>query len=132
MDRLNQRTQILELVTTLRYAKQIALVHDALDVIEIVPIYRDPGMTCRQNELHEVLYRRVKIGSHDLRTWRHHFPGHFIAEVDNGLDHLACILLKNSFFLSCIDERLDLFLRSLLFLLRRFDIFFPPSEIIQS
>ena len=53
-----------------------------------------------------------------------------LAEVHDQLDHLACVLLENPFFLPCVDEGLDLLLRGLLFL-GGFDVFFPALKVLQ-
>src|SRR5262249_44962110 len=56
--RLDQGAEILELVAPLPAAQQIALVNDAFNVVEIVSINRNPGMTLVNQKLKQFFYRR--------------------------------------------------------------------------
>jgi hypothetical protein len=104
--------------------------NDSLNIVQLIPINRNTRVALRGDQFQQLLDRRVDVDRHNLHSRCHHFARDLIAEVYDGLDHLAFITLENSLFLTGVDECLDFILGSLLFL-DWLHLFFPPVEIVQ-
>src|SRR3989475_6476308 len=128
--RFDQRAEIIELVAPLPDAQQIAFVNDAFNIVEVIAINGNPGMTLVDHKLKQFLHRRVYVDCHNLSARCHYISRHDVAELQDRLDHFAFVAFQNSFFLAGIDERLNLFFRGFLFL-SRFYLIFQAVKIVQ-
>src|SRR6187399_344502 len=125
-----QRSKRLELFTTLPDTEQITFMDDAFDIVQVIAKHRNPGVSTRGDQLHQLFHRRIDFQRNDMGSGRHHFPGNLVSELHDRLNHLARVLLENSLFLPGVDECLNFLLRRF-FLFIWFHDFFPAIEVVQ-
>ena len=130
-DQAPSHALVFQFVAALPHAQEITLVDNSFNIIEVVTVDGDLRMTLRNNQLKELFDGRSDLDRDDLSSRRHDFPCDLVAELDDGLNHFPLVLFEDAFFLTGIDEGLNLFFRGFLFFFRLVP-FFCLMEIIHA
>ncbi len=88
--------------------EQIFGVDDADNVVEILLIYRNPGMPFIDDPLDHLFNCAVTIYTYDFSPRDHDLPCNPSFESKNTVDHLVFINVEEPLFFSCVDDRMDI------------------------
>ena len=73
---------------------QILHEHEAGDVVEALPVDREPRVLLFAEQRPEIADRRVHLDGNDIRPGRHYFADQRVAEVDDALEQLGAPRLR--------------------------------------
>ena len=89
--------------------EHVAHMDEADDVIDGAFVDRDARILLVNDELAQLLERRVGPDGDHVGARRHDFANHFVAELDHGLDELAIVFFDEAFLGAGGDQRVDVF-----------------------
>src|SRR3954447_5964120 len=103
-------------------------VNDADDLVDAPLVNRDARVFRIAEEPRQFIERMRGVERQHVDAWRHQLAGHAVAEIDDGLDHLAFRAFEDSFLFANVDVRLHFFVGDFFVLVR---FLFLPIEAVE-
>ena len=93
---------------------QVLQIDKSLDVFDMVPVNRNPGMLGGSDQLLEHLGRGLDVDGHHMGTRNHDVSRRGLPEFHHRLNEILLSLLQDSLFLSHVDKGLNFLFNMLL------------------
>ena len=91
-----------------RPADQVLEVDDADDVVLVLPDDRDAGEAAAQRQGQRLPDRLVPLDEDQVGARHHHLAHEGVAELEDGVHHLALVVLDQRLLLGQVDQRAQL------------------------
>ena len=85
-------------------------VHDALDVVEVTAVGRNPGEPALDDGLRRGVERLGKVDRNDVRPRNHDLADRAVTELEDRVDHLPLVILNRAFSVTHLSQGADLLL----------------------